>query len=451
MIPETERSQGVPLAEMWPLTWQQVLGFLVPLRLDPREHLVVSTYLGVASVAFALATLPALQGNRTVRALWLLVIIGIWIGLGDDYGLQRVVRAVVPLWDKFRYSVKLTLVVSVAVALLAGTGFATLPARLRRRWGVLLVALMTVELVSHTQPLLWTVDDSFYAEPVLAKAMRQHGVGLYGPSFERLDDSHYGIDEGAFANMAAVGGRSVSTGAFFDLPDVSFYTQGRSGRAVALLSGNDFDVASRARIYGILGAGYLVESATLAAAGRPEIVAREPHYGYVLVRQKHSLPRAYASHRALAVKDVSAARSILLGATFKPGREITAEADAPHPDWASRPDEPAIPATITARTNASVTISAELPWPGFVVLNEAMFKGWTATVDGRPVPILVANGFVRAVEVPAGHHVVFFSFTTPGLATGIVITLLTLLACLVWLIKPLWPGREGHPRAEEAE
>lgn len=434
MLPETERGHVLSMADDWPLTWTNVLGMFVPLRFDPQADFVASTYLGIAAVAFAVATLARLRTSRSIQVLWLLVIGGVWLGLGDAWGLHRVVRATVPFWDMFRYPIKLSLVVSFAVALLAGEGFALLRPGWRRRWGWLLVALMTGELLWRTQPLIRTMDDSFYAEPVLAKVMRERGVGLFGSAFERLDRYSYPDLKDPFVNTASVGGFHVAFGAYFGLPMLSFYTPGRAWRAQSFFGEDVRRVEDYARVYGILGAKYLVESAEVAASLSPDVVAREPRYGYVLAYQRSALPRAYAARRAVAVKDAAAARELLFGHQFEPGREIAIETDEPRAEWSTRPDAFAVPAPIAARTNTSVTVSAQLPWPGFVVLNETMYGGWQATVDGTPAPIFVANGFVRAVEAPAGAHTVEFHYATPGLKEGIVLSLVALSASVLWIV-----------------
>jgi hypothetical protein len=275
---------------------------------------------------------------------------------------------------------------------------------------------------------------------VLAKAMRERGVGLHGSAFERLDLSRFGAAEEPFANRAAVGGRHLALGGYFGLPTLTPYTPAHAWRVQLFFSGRPRGARAYERVYGALGAEYLVESAELAASTSGDVVAREPRYGYALVRLEDALPRAYGVQRAVPVEDVRAARELLFfGYTFEPGREIAVETDEPGPAWSARPAEPAVPATITARTNTSVTVSARLPWPGFVVLNETMYAGWEATVDEEPAPIL-------AVEAPAGAHTVEFRYSTPGLKEGIGVSLLASAASLVWLVAGL--RRAASPAAD---
>jgi uncharacterized membrane protein YfhO len=64
-----------------------------------------------------------------------------------------------------------------------------------------------------------------------------------------------------------------------------------------------------------------------------------------------------------------------------------------------------------------------------LVLLDTFAKGWSATIDGAPAPILRAFGLYRAVAVPEGAHQVVFKYVAPGLATGAIISLLSFVAC----------------------
>ncbi|MER3405790.1 MAG: hypothetical protein C4289_12060, partial [Chloroflexota bacterium] len=82
-----------------------------------------------------------------------------------------------------------------------------------------------------------------------------------------------------------------------------------------------------------------------------------------------------------------------------------------------------------------VVLRAELAADGIVVLNDAWYPGWWATVDGRETPVLPANLMFRAVAVPAGVHDIEFVYRPVSWVAGAVITLLGCLVAtglLVW-------------------
>ena len=65
---------------------------------------------------------------------------------------------------------------------------------------------------------------------------------------------------------------------------------------------------------------------------------------------------------------------------------------------------------------------------------DAWAPGWTATVDGRGVPLVRADGAFRAVAVPAGRHTIESRYLPAsvvwggGLAAALVLTALGVLA-----------------------
>jgi len=79
------------------------------------------------------------------------------------------------------------------------------------------------------------------------------------------------------------------------------------------------------------------------------------------------------------------------------------------------------PARTTARVEAMGTVLAILQVP--------RAPGWTATLDGRRVPLVEANLGAMAVAVPEGVHEVCWGYQPPGLWAGIAATVAGLLAC----------------------
>ncbi len=60
--------------------------------------------------------------------------------------------------------------------------------------------------------------------------------------------------------------------------------------------------------------------------------------------------------------------------------------------------------------NTEVQVAVDTPRAGFLVLNDVWHPWWFGTVDGKPADIFRANVLFRAIEVPAGKHVVRFEF-----------------------------------------
>ena len=71
------------------------------------------------------------------------------------------------------------------------------------------------------------------------------------------------------------------------------------------------------------------------------------------------------------------------------------------------------------------------------MLFDTYFPGWTASVDGRETPIYRANYTFRAVSMPAGAHIVMFTYRPLSFrlglgGSGIVLVVLTVL----WFRRP---------------
>jgi uncharacterized membrane protein YfhO len=80
--------------------------------------------------------------------------------------------------------------------------------------------------------------------------------------------------------------------------------------------------------------------------------------------------------------------------------------------------------------DAEVTLDVESAGGGRLVLLDAYFPGWTATVNGADVGIAPANGAFRSVAVPAGRSRVEFAYRPLSVYAGAAISVVAWLALL---------------------
>ena len=162
-------------------------------------------------------------------------------------------------------------------------------------------------------------------------------------------------------------------------------------------------------------------------------------------------PRAYLARSVTRVEDWREAITAMAGghdfhrsplvesATNLP---FDAEDDGDDPTTADRVE-------ITSFEPERVTLETDAQEPSLLVLAEAWYPGWSATVDGTSAPCIPANAWMRAVPLPAGHHQVELRFRSRWLLPGALVFLLTAggLAVLVLRERRLSASR---PNAEPA-
>jgi hypothetical protein len=83
-----------------------------------------------------------------------------------------------------------------------------------------------------------------------------------------------------------------------------------------------------------------------------------------------------------------------------------------------------------------VTVEVDAATPAYLVLADTFDPGWSATIDGQPVPIRPAYIAFRAVFVPQGRHTVIFAYRPAGFELGLGFTGCGIaLGLLLWF----WP------------
>lgn len=101
-----------------------------------------------------------------------------------------------------------------------------------------------------------------------------------------------------------------------------------------------------------------------------------------------------------------------------------------------------------------VRLRVDMPAPGFLVLGDTFFAGWVAfsKADGQAdevgLPVMRANGTVRAVQLPAGAQEVRFKFSPNTVKIGLFVSFMG--AAWLLLLAAFWAwARVYSPAADE--
>jgi hypothetical protein len=168
-------------------------------------------------------------------------------------------------------------------------------------------------------------------------------------------------------------------------------------------------------------------SFVLAKDGRFRLV----HSGDVKVYENVDvLPRAFVVPEARVAASDGEALALMQRPDFDPSKTVVVvdETVLPlHPS--SFILHPSLQFTHYSPDNISLEVS--LDGDGYLVLTDAWYPGWTASVDGAPVDVLRADIYFRAVPVTAGAHRVEFRFGPQSFYVGAAIS------GVAWLSLPL--------------
>lgn len=98
--------------------------------------------------------------------------------------------------------------------------------------------------------------------------------------------------------------------------------------------------------------------------------------------------------------------------------------------------------TWTSRTTDRIELSVDASADSVLRLSDTYYPGWVAEMDGREVPIREINIAFRAVDVPAGQHVVTFAFRPACAREGLLGSALFALLAAAWVLH----ARRGSTR-----
>jgi hypothetical protein len=237
------------------------------------------------------------------------------------------------------------------------------------------------------------------------------------------------LDGTFWANSAMTHGIQV-TGGLDDLVPIGqrrFIERGMS----ALVQAEDHHVVLDwgQRLLDLMSVGYVTSSRAVVHGPRGAELPLELQDGPArLYRNNTALPRAFAASSVVQATARNAEDKVFSPA-FDPHQAVVLEESPPLGLSGAAPVQPV---AIVSYTPDRVELAPELLSPSVVVLADSYDPDWRVTIDGQPAPLLRANARFRGVVVPAGAHRVVFSYQPPLVGYSALISVTTLVGCVVW-------------------
>ncbi|MCC7018367.1 MAG: hypothetical protein IT332_01345 [Ardenticatenales bacterium] len=334
-----------------------------------------------------------------------------------------------PGFALFRGQERAAFLVSFALAMLAGTGFAQASSSTRwkaRRRGIgrwlapTLIALAWLELyrVGARVNLAAAPPSELTTTPLIALLRNSAGLGRVH------DDDRLPRNFGVLHGIESTNGASPLV--------LRHYLRLREG----LLP------AHEARFWQLTATSAVISWRDRIDGAEPILGVGEGDLRTTVHGLANPSPYAWRAFRAVPVATDDDALVQLRDAAFDPFGTVLlhdgAQGGGPYgTDGATGVDGRGPAGDVAVRTDGGT--------PGWIVFSEVWHPGWRATIDGRPAPVLRADVALIAVAVPPGEHAVSLRFADRWAVAGIAVS--TLAATILGLAVA-WAGvrRRGERR-----
>ncbi len=294
------------------------------------------------------------------------------------------------------------------------------------------LVLVSVDLVLAADRLNHYAPDGFYATP---PPTVEHLRANDGPW--RIASSVYEYDYDAAHRSLAL------------LPDNTAGLYGIDSLAINPGARSDWlrrtSDAGSPKLHALLNVRFLVTGHELPAlVDRQRARVSDPRGNYWIYEVPDHLPRVTVCRDTLVITDPDAVLATIRSPRFVLGETVILDR---MPDWGKQAaDQGPGPETVrlVQYRGQQVHVDATLARNGIVVLADLYHEGWQATDNGRPVPILRANGICRGVALGPGHHDLRFVYRPAGFygglwISGAVLLLLVLATAGVGLLRSSSP------------
>lgn len=479
------RSQGLTLesasTDTWPLgTFSLFINPMIDFyqsnpNYKPSDPTTVSAhdlygYIGIIPFLLALGSIFFLWRRRQVFILVILLILTLLLAIGRSTQLFTIFWEIVPGLKFFRFPTKWLFFIEFTLALLAAFSFDWLLSKITQKtWvrtlsiGVVLIVFLDLYFNNlPKQPManagLWFTDP-----PVVETVKNGMMAGNYRLYSHGTNNLEYGSVKDVELQKEFLNILPPNTNIPYGLPsNREWYSlflarQQKLTRLNTTLDPQNGTLKlppPMKKSLNLQGVKYLL---TDLAFDDPDLVLIKEfplkkqvyHYAYLTIRgqmqnvqipvvktyvyeNRGVLPRAMWVGQAKLMEGKTEDEILeeVLGEDFDPKEEVVLEEKVP---LEVRPPGNQGRAEIKSYKEQMVEVETESEKDGFLVLSDTYYPGWKATVDGSSTKIYRANFDFRTVGVPAGRHLVKFTFEPTYWRLGLWISAGTLAVVLLGL------------------
>jgi len=193
---------------------------------------------------------------------------------------------------------------------------------------------------------------------------------------------------------------------------------------------NDIDVdadknESRNLILSFLGTKYFIYKKS-QTKNEKNIVWQDKNWQ--ISENKNALPRAYLVNNFEVIKDNNKILKKLFSSSFNPKRDLILEEK---PKIYLSQNDSASDLFIQKYSEQEVLIKTNSNSNHMLVISDNFYPGWKAYVDDKETKIYRANYTFRAIALPAGKHIVRFSYEPNSFKIGLAISIVSTIIYII--------------------
>lgn len=254
---------------------------------------------------------------------------------------------------------------------------------------------------------------------------------------------------GLFRVLALNGGLPPNTNAVYRLSDVRGYNALESEAYHRFLAATeDHQQHQRhlrilyfsnftSRLIDLLNVKYLISNRELR---HPKLTLVWPGTARVY-ENRSALPRAFLVYRTRVLDDTRDMERALRDPDFDPGAVGLLGREGP---TLSGPIDTSPSVRIEDYQPERVVVEVSTRYDGALILADAWYPGWEASVDGTRAKILRADLLFRAVPIPAGRHKVIFRYNPTSFRAGVMVSGVSfIIAISLAVAGPILRRRHG--------